>query len=110
MLYIEVYKPQSCRNSRTHRKILKISSISESPGKSGFRVHISAKMQPTDHISTPVEYCRPPSKISGARYHSVTTYYVLTKHAMKRKDIQGCILHGCKSSMAHQTPSPDRNQ
>jgi hypothetical protein len=54
-------------------KILKISSISESPGKSGFRVHISAKMAPTDHISTPVEYCRPPRRISGARYHSVTT-------------------------------------
>lgn len=39
-----------------YRKILKISSISESPGKSGLRVHISAKIAPTDHISTPVEY------------------------------------------------------
>jgi len=58
---------------QTYLKILKISSISESPGKSGFRVHISAKMAPTDHISTPVEYCRPPRRISGARYHSVTT-------------------------------------
>lgn len=58
----------------TDRKILKISSISESPGKSGFRVHISAKMQPIDHMSTPVEYCRPPSRISGARYHNVTTF------------------------------------
>jgi hypothetical protein len=56
-----------------YRKILKISSISESPGNSGLRVHISAKMHPTDHMSTPVEYCRPPSKISGERYHSVTT-------------------------------------
>jgi hypothetical protein len=46
-------------------KILKISSISESPGNKGFRVHISAKMQPTDHMSTPVEYCRPPRRISG---------------------------------------------
>lgn len=54
-------------------KILKISSISESPGNSGFRVHISAKMQPTDHMSTPVEYWRLPSRISGARYQSVTT-------------------------------------
>lgn len=46
------------RNARVHiyRKILKISSISESPGKSGLRVHISAKIAPTDHISTPVEY------------------------------------------------------
>ena len=41
---------------KTYRKILKISSISESPGKSGLRVHISAKMHPTDHMSTPVEY------------------------------------------------------
>lgn len=57
----------------SYRKILKISSISESPGKRGLRVHISAKMQPTDHMSTPVEYCRPPSRISGDRYHSVTT-------------------------------------
>lgn len=57
----------------TYRKILKISSISESPGNKGLRVHISAKMQPTDHMSTPVEYCRPPRRISGARYHSVTT-------------------------------------
>jgi len=56
-----------------HLNILKISSISESPGNRGFRVHISAKMQPTDHMSTPVEYCRPPRRISGARYHSVTT-------------------------------------
>src|SRR5690349_8603635 len=31
-------------------------------------------MQPTDHMSTPVEYCRPPSRISGERYQSVTTY------------------------------------
>lgn len=54
-------------------KILKISSISESPGNRGFRVHISANIAPTDHISTPVEYCRPPSRISGERYHSVTT-------------------------------------
>lgn len=60
----------------TYRKILKISSISESPGNRGFRVHISAKMTPTDHMSTPVEYWRPPRRISGARYHSVTTSWV----------------------------------
>lgn len=39
-----------------YRKILKISSISESPGNKGLRVHISAKMAPQDHMSTPVEY------------------------------------------------------
>ena len=59
-----------------HLNILKISSISESPGKRGFLVHISANMQPIDHMSTPVEYCRPPRRISGARYHSVTTWLV----------------------------------
>jgi hypothetical protein len=64
----------NAKKRRTYRKILKISSISESPGKRGLRVHISAKMQPTDHMSTPVEYCRPPSRISGERYQSVTTY------------------------------------
>lgn len=63
---------------RTYRNILKISSISESPGKMGLRVHISAKIHPTDHMSTPVEYCRPPRRISGARYHSVTTYVLIS--------------------------------
>lgn len=64
---------QGSRSGLNYRNILKISSISESPGKRGFLEHISAKMVPTDHISTPVEYCLPPSKTSGARYHSVTT-------------------------------------
>ena len=59
--------------SRTYLKILKISSISESPWNNAFLVHISAKIQPTLHISTPVLYCLPPNKISGARYHNVTT-------------------------------------
>jgi hypothetical protein len=39
----------------THRKILKISSISESPGNNGCLIAISAKIQPTDHISIAVE-------------------------------------------------------
>jgi hypothetical protein len=59
----------------TNRKILKISSISESPGNSALRVHISAKMQPTLHISTPVLYCFPPRRISGERYQRVTTWW-----------------------------------
>jgi hypothetical protein len=42
-------------------------------------VHISAKIQPTDHMSTPVEYCRPPRRISGDRYHRVTTCTTLDK-------------------------------
>lgn len=39
----------------TYRKMRKISSISESPGNSGWRMIISAKMHPTLHMSTPVE-------------------------------------------------------
>eukprot|EP00962_Isochrysis_galbana_P000723 scaffold201_cov121-Isochrysis_galbana.AAC.3 len=31
-------------------------------------------MVPTDHMSTGQEYCFAPSRISGARYHKVTTY------------------------------------
>ena len=73
MLRLVSRGPERFGPDSTYRKILKISSISESPGNKGLRVHISAKMQPTDHMSTPVEYCRPPSRISGERYHSVTT-------------------------------------
>ena len=41
---------------KTCLKILKIWSISESPGKSGCpRATISAKMHPVDHMSTAVE-------------------------------------------------------
>lgn len=54
-------------------KIRKSWSISESPGKRGRFVIISAKMQPALHTSTATEYCCEPNKISGARYHSVIT-------------------------------------
>lgn len=37
-------------------KILLIWSISDFPGKSGFWVSSSPNMQPTDHMSTAVEY------------------------------------------------------
>lgn len=77
-------------NGGAHLKILKISSISESPGNKGFRVHISAKMQPTDHMSTPVEYCRPPRRISGARYQSVTTY---GSSSVSRRTLCGTATH-----------------
>jgi len=49
------------------------SSISDLPGKSGFFMRNSAKMQPTDHISMGVLYSFSPRRSSGARYHSVTT-------------------------------------
>jgi len=52
----------------SNRKILKSSSISESPGKSGWPVTISGMIVPTDQMSTGTEYCFPPSRISGARY------------------------------------------
>ncbi len=44
--------------------------------KSGALVNISAKMQPAAQISTGVEYSVEPNRISGARYHSVTTSWV----------------------------------
>ena len=47
--------------------------LTESPWKSGFWLIISAKMHPMDHTSTGVEYILAPSRISGARYHKVTT-------------------------------------
>ncbi len=49
-------------------KILCSCSISAFPGKSGLRVSSSAKMHPTDHMSTAVEYCLAPSSSSGGRY------------------------------------------
>ena len=48
-------------------KILSSSSSSPEPGKSGFVVSSSAKMQPTLHMSTPVEYVVAPSRSSGER-------------------------------------------
>jgi hypothetical protein len=39
----------------------------------------SAKMQPTDQMSTGVEYLRDPSSTSGARYHNYpghTSYHI----------------------------------
>jgi len=69
--------------NKTNLKILKSWSISESPGNSGALFTISAKMHPIDQMSTEkdnkclnrlawisigpgVEYCLPPSRISGA--------------------------------------------
>ena len=48
------------------------------PGKNGFLWSISAKMQPTLHISTDVVYCWALNSNSGARYHLVATYSVST--------------------------------
>lgn len=47
-------------------KIIDKSSISPLAWKSGSLRRSSAKMQPTDHRSTAVEYVVAPSKISGA--------------------------------------------
>lgn len=46
---------ESLSNQMYHLKILKSSSISESPGNNGLWVTISANIQPTDHTSTGVE-------------------------------------------------------
>lgn len=48
-------------------KILLIWSISDFPGKRGFWVRSSPNMQPTDHMSTAVEYsCREKNKHRGS--------------------------------------------
>mmetsp|Transcript_25123 Transcript_25123/g.82338 ORF Transcript_25123/g.82338 Transcript_25123/m.82338 type:complete len:90 (-) Transcript_25123:550-819(-) len=49
-------------------------SDSDVPANRGFDVAISAKIHPTDQMSTGVEYVRDPINTSGARYHKVTTY------------------------------------
>mmetsp|Transcript_28588 Transcript_28588/g.62365 ORF Transcript_28588/g.62365 Transcript_28588/m.62365 type:complete len:223 (+) Transcript_28588:412-1080(+) len=54
-------------------KTLKIVSISESPANSGAPVAISPKTQPTLQRSTGMLYKVEPRRISGARYHTVTT-------------------------------------
>lgn len=46
------------------------------PGKRGRKLTISAKIQPTDHISIELEYFCEPSNTSGGRYHKVTTSWV----------------------------------
>jgi hypothetical protein len=45
----------------SHRKILNSWSISESPGKRGFMLSISQKMQPMDQTSTGVLYVLEPA-------------------------------------------------
>mmetsp|Transcript_4402 Transcript_4402/g.12276 ORF Transcript_4402/g.12276 Transcript_4402/m.12276 type:complete len:252 (-) Transcript_4402:183-938(-) len=69
-------------------KILKMVSISESPAKSGARVAISPRMQPTLHMSTGTLYSCEPRRISGARYQTVTTSCVYfgmgTEYALAR--------------------------
>jgi hypothetical protein len=52
-LWYQTYVPWI--RDRTYRKILNISSISESPGNNGAFIAISAKMQPTLHMSIAVE-------------------------------------------------------
>lgn len=48
------------------------------PGRKGFLCNISAKMQPTLHISTEVVYWLALKRSYGALYHLVATYYVRT--------------------------------
>lgn len=67
-------KEHIVRMKWTHLNILNSWSISESPWNSGFFVTISAKMQPTLHMSTGQEQRCEPRRTSGARYHNVTTF------------------------------------
>lgn len=48
------------------------------PGNKDLPVISYPKIQPTDHISTALEYLVEPNNISGARYHLVATYSVKT--------------------------------
>ena len=64
---------EEAESDHTTLKMRLSSSISDLPGKSGFFMRNSAKMQPTDHMSMGVLYSLAPSSSSGARYHSVTT-------------------------------------
>lgn len=48
--------------------------LCEKPGKRGVLPINSAKMHPTDHISTPLVYSEALRMTSGERYHRVTTY------------------------------------
>lgn len=57
-------------------KILSIWFKVEFPGKIDFPIISSPNIQPTDHMSTALEYFVDPSNIYGARYHLVATYYV----------------------------------
>mmetsp|Transcript_24701 Transcript_24701/g.68894 ORF Transcript_24701/g.68894 Transcript_24701/m.68894 type:complete len:203 (-) Transcript_24701:563-1171(-) len=54
-------------------KIWNIVSISLSPRKSAVPMAISPRMHPELHISIGSEYSSAPKRISGARYHTVTT-------------------------------------
>jgi hypothetical protein len=52
-------------------------SKSDSPARNGTRSISSAKMQPTDHMSTVDEYARAPKSSSGGLYHRVMTWQVI---------------------------------
>ena len=63
----EVYSGQlSVVGGPRSLNIIDNSSISPLAWKSGSLRRSSAKMQPTDHMSTAVEYVVAPSRISGA--------------------------------------------
>lgn len=71
--------PMFWKSGRSHQfpnplQVSKRQGSVRAPGKRGDRLDISANIQPTDHISTAVEYWRDPRRTSGGRYHSVTIY------------------------------------
>lgn len=53
-------------------------SRKSSPGNSGCLPNSSARIQPTDHISTALVYSLALRMTSGALYHLVTTYSVFS--------------------------------
>lgn len=68
--------PYSELGSPKVSQILYTWSISLTPGKSGLRFSISAKIVPSAHMSTGGPYSVDRSRTSGARYHLVETYSV----------------------------------
>jgi hypothetical protein len=79
------------------------------PRKSGTPVIISAKIQPQDQISIDVLYVREPSKTSGARYQSVTTYGGALSHLAQppTRTVDTPRLRTC--SQVHRKREPDQN-
>ena len=60
-----------CEGFPVSYKILSIWFKVEVPGNKDLPVISYPKIQPTDHISTALEYLVEPNNISGARYHLV---------------------------------------
>jgi len=75
------------------------------PGKIARRANISAKMHPTDHVSTSTVYCRRKSINSGARYHLVITYSVISSSLLVQLASSWWLITRAIPSNTHYTHS-----